>query len=91
VYFHFAPTRPSWLNQVEIWFSILEAKSLHGASFTSTPDAHRSLHPGLQRNRQAVRLDQSQGPSKTPQIPSTSGGLHRRGWYALNRCLFRRC
>ena len=35
MYFHFAPTRPSWLNQVEIWFSILEAKSLHGASFTS--------------------------------------------------------
>jgi transposase len=35
VYLHFAPTRPSWLNQVEIWFSILEAKSLHGASFTS--------------------------------------------------------
>jgi hypothetical protein len=27
--------RASWLNQVEIWFSILEGKSLHGASFTS--------------------------------------------------------
>ena len=35
VYFHFTPTRASWLNQVEIWFSILEQKSLHGASFTS--------------------------------------------------------
>jgi transposase len=32
---HFTPTRASWLNQVEIWFSILEGKSLHGASFTS--------------------------------------------------------
>jgi hypothetical protein len=31
---HFTPTRASWLNQVEIWFSILEGKSLHGASFT---------------------------------------------------------
>jgi hypothetical protein len=29
------PTRASWLNQVEIWLSILEGKSLHGASFTS--------------------------------------------------------
>src|ERR1700756_3907667 len=29
------PTRASWLNQVEIWFSILEGKSLHGASFNS--------------------------------------------------------
>src|SRR5271157_4889089 len=35
VHFHFTPTRASWLNQVEIWFSILERKSLHGASFTS--------------------------------------------------------
>jgi transposase len=35
VHFHFTPTRASWLNQVESWFSILEGKSLHGASFTS--------------------------------------------------------
>jgi transposase len=35
VHFHFTPARASWLNQVEIWFSILERKSLHGASFTS--------------------------------------------------------
>jgi transposase len=35
VRFHFTPTRASWLNQVEIWFSILEGKSLRGASFTS--------------------------------------------------------
>src|SRR5260370_30058417 len=26
VQFHFTPTRASWLNQVEIWFSILQAK-----------------------------------------------------------------
>jgi transposase len=35
VHLHFTPTRASWLNQVEIWFSILEGKSLHGASFNS--------------------------------------------------------
>jgi transposase len=35
VQFHFTPTRASWRNQVEIWFSILEGKSLHGASFAS--------------------------------------------------------
>jgi transposase len=35
VRFHFTPTRASWLNQVEIWFSILEKQSLQGASFTS--------------------------------------------------------
>jgi transposase len=35
VHFHFTPTSASWLNQVEIWFSLLEGQSLHGASFTS--------------------------------------------------------
>ena len=35
VQFHFTPTRASWLNQVEISFSILQAKSLQGASFSS--------------------------------------------------------
>ena len=35
VRFHFTPTRASWLNQVEIWFSILAGKSLRGASFNS--------------------------------------------------------
>jgi transposase len=35
VHFHFTPTSASWLNQVENWFSILQASSLQGASFNS--------------------------------------------------------
>jgi transposase len=35
VHFHFTPTHASWLNQVEIWFSILARSALDGASFTS--------------------------------------------------------
>ena len=35
VKFHFTPTSASWLNQVEVWFSILQGQSLSGASFTS--------------------------------------------------------
>src|SRR6478752_6366828 len=35
VHFHFIPTRSSWLNQVECWFSILSRGALQGASFTS--------------------------------------------------------
>src|ERR1700731_1948343 len=33
--FHFTPTRSSWLNQVETWFSILQGRSVTGTSFTS--------------------------------------------------------
>lgn len=35
VKFHFTPTSASWLNQVEIWFGILQRKALRGASFES--------------------------------------------------------
>src|SRR5260370_5957094 len=35
VTFHFTPTRASWLNQVEIWFSILQPQPLSDHSFTS--------------------------------------------------------
>src|SRR6266849_2242877 len=35
VQFHFTPTSASWLNQIEVWFSILQGQSLSGASFTS--------------------------------------------------------
>lgn len=35
VHFRYTPTHASWLNQIEIWFSILAGDSLSGASFTS--------------------------------------------------------
>jgi len=35
VHFHYTPTHASWLNQVEIWFSILYRAALRDASFTS--------------------------------------------------------
>lgn len=35
VRFHFTPTSASWLNQIEIWFGILQRKALTGASFSS--------------------------------------------------------
>ena len=35
VHFHYTPTHASWLNQIEIWFSILAGKSLKGTSFSS--------------------------------------------------------
>jgi len=33
--FHFTPTSASRLNQVEVWFSILQGQPLSGTSFTS--------------------------------------------------------
>jgi transposase len=35
---HYTPTHASWLNRVEIWFSILAGQSLKGASFGSAQE-----------------------------------------------------
>ena len=43
VHFHFTPTHASWLNQVEIWFSILARSALKGASFTSVQELRRAV------------------------------------------------
>ena len=36
--FHFTPKHASWLNQIEIWFSILARKVIRRGNFTSTQD-----------------------------------------------------
>jgi len=61
VHFHFTPTHASWLNQVEVWFSILSRHALAGASFTSPPGtrADRRLHFRLQSGRSPLRVDQA--------------------------------
>jgi hypothetical protein len=38
IVFHFTPLRASWLDQIEIWFSILSRKLLAVESFTSIED-----------------------------------------------------
>lgn len=43
VQFHYTPTRASWLNQVEGWFSILQGQSLTGASFTSVAQLRQHI------------------------------------------------
>jgi transposase len=38
IVFHFTPKHASWLNQIEIWFSILVRKVIRRGSFVSTED-----------------------------------------------------
>lgn len=38
IVFHYTPKHCSWLNQIEIWFSILVRKVLRRGNFTSTQD-----------------------------------------------------
>jgi transposase len=43
VRFVYTPKHGSWLNQVEIWFSILTRRLLKRASFTSTKELKRRI------------------------------------------------
>ena len=55
VHFHFTPTHASWLNQVEIWFSILSRGALEGASFTSVAQLRAAIDAFIARyNQHAV-------------------------------------
>ena len=38
VHFHFTPTHASWLNKIEMWFSIIERQLLDRGNFTSPKD-----------------------------------------------------
>lgn len=43
IVFHFTPKHASWMNQVEIWFSILVRKLLKRGNFTSQQDLKEQL------------------------------------------------
>ena len=67
VHFHYTPTHTSWLNQIEIWFSILSGKSLKGGIVRKrarTYRPYRYLHRQLQRRSPAICLDQERRPSE---------------------------
>ena len=43
VHFYYTPTHASWLNEVEIWFSILWKRALRNASFTSIQQLRQAI------------------------------------------------
>lgn len=43
VEFHFTPTHASWLNQVELWFGILQRQALTRGSFESQEDLGKKI------------------------------------------------
>ena len=47
IHFHFTPTHASWLNQIEVWFSILSRAALKSASFRSVKDLVQAIESFL--------------------------------------------
>lgn len=55
VFFHSTPTSASWLNQVEVWLSILTRKALRGASLRSVEALREAIEGFVRAYRKGAR------------------------------------
>jgi len=55
VQFHFTPTSASWLNQIEIVFSLLQRKTLNGGSFKSKDQMREAIEAFFRRHNERAK------------------------------------
>ena len=55
VQFHFTPTSASWLNQIEIVFSLLQRKTLNGASFKNKDQLRDAIEAFIRRHNERAK------------------------------------
>src|SRR6516225_3583266 len=55
VQFHFTPTSASWLNQIEIVFSLLQRKTLNGGSFKSKGQLREAIEAFFRRHNERAK------------------------------------
>src|SRR5271166_1647616 len=55
VRFHFTPTSASWLNQIEIVFSLLQRKAINGASFKSKDQLRDAIEAFIRRHNEHAK------------------------------------
>ena len=55
VQFHFTPTSASWLNQIEIVFSLLQRKAINGASFKSKDELRNAIEAFIRNHNERAK------------------------------------
>src|SRR6266849_1022968 len=55
VHFHFTPTSASWLNQIEIVFSLLQRKALSGASFKNKDQLREAIEAFIKGHNERAK------------------------------------
>ena len=55
VWFHYTPTSASWLNQIEIVFSLLQRKALSGASFKNKDQLRDAIEAFINRHNEHAK------------------------------------
>lgn len=72
VHFHFTPTHASWLNQVEVWFSILSRQALKHSSFRSPREVRDRIDAFIQSYNREARPFRWQASTVRPSAPRRS-------------------
>ena len=55
VQFHFTPTSASWLNQIEIVFSLLQRKTINGASFKTKDELRDAIEAFIRKHNEKAK------------------------------------
>jgi len=55
VHFHYTPTHASWLNQIEVFFSLLSRHALQGTSFTSPAELRDAIDRYIEVHNQDAK------------------------------------
>jgi transposase len=79
VHFHYTPTSSSWLNQIEIWFSILRGKSLNGASFRSVKELMAHINNFMQITTKTLAPSFGQRAKSTKSVSSPASLINDSG------------
>ena len=72
---HFTPTSGSWLNMVEVFFSIITRQAIRRGTFRSVKDLVGAISrfiEGLERPLRTLCLDQDRRSDPAPRHPSTN-------------------
>ena len=76
VHFHYTPTHASWLNQIEVWFSILTRSALRGASFLSVKQLRKAIDDFIKSyNENAAPFEWTKSKVKSVHLSDTIGNL----------------
>ena len=72
VHFHFTPTHASWLNQVEVWFSVLSRQALKHSSFRSPREVRDRIDAFIRAYNQQARPFKWKATAVQPSRPRRS-------------------
>lgn len=76
VHFHYTPTHASWLNQIEVWFSILTSRVLCNLGTTNPRQACRAIDRfTAAHNENPVSFEWTKSVAHPSQLKRSEAGL----------------